>query len=109
MSIEMKGLDGAKAGRAETGSGAAAVKAATATRVSATAATTPVGDTVRLTDAAQDLSRLEAQVKSAPEVDSRRVEQLRLAVQNGTYKVDTDAIATKLLNFETYLPNEPAE
>lgn len=109
MSIEMKGLDSSKAGRTETGPASAAAKAATATRVSTTAATAPVGDTVRLTDAAQELSRLEAQVNSAPEVDSRRVEQVRLAVQNGTYKVDPDAIATKLLNFEAHLPNEPAE
>lgn len=106
MSIEIKGLDSSKAGRTETGPAAAVAKAATGARVSATAATTAVGDTVQLTDAAQELSRLEAQVNAAPGVDSQRVEQLRAAVQGGTYKVDADAIATNLLKFEAYLPNE---
>lgn len=107
MSIEIKGLDSASAGRTETGTAAAVTKAAAPeARASATAATSPVGDTVQLTDAAQELSRLEAQVRSAPEVDSRRVEQLRAAIQNGSYKVDTGAVATSLLKSEAYVPNE---
>lgn len=106
MSIEIKGLDSASAGRTETGPAAALTKATTEARVSAAAATTPVGDTVQLTDAAQELSRLEAQVRSAPEVDSRRVEQLRAAIHNGSYKVDTNAVATSLLKSEAYVPNE---
>jgi negative regulator of flagellin synthesis FlgM len=105
MSIEIKGLDSSKAGRTEAGQAASASRTAADARGAAPEATAPVGDTVRLTDAAQALSRLEAQVKSAPEVDSRRVEQLRAAVESGTYKVDADAIAAKLLNLDASLPN----
>ena len=106
MSIEMKGLDSAKAGRTETGSAAAVTRAATGSPASAAATTAPADDTVRLTDAAQELSRLEAQVSSVPEVDSRRVEQVRAALANGTYKVDSGAIATNLMKLEAYLPHE---
>lgn len=105
MSIEMKGLDSAKAGRTETGSAAAVTRAATGSPAAA-ATTAPADDTVRLTDAAQELSRLEAQVSSVPEVDSRRVEQVRAALANGTYKVDAGAIATNLMKLEAYLPHE---
>ncbi len=106
MSIEIKGLGSSSTGRTETGSAAAVTKAATGTHVSPTGASSPVGDTVQLTDAAQELSRLEAQVRAAPEVDSRRVEQLRAAIQNGSYKIDTDAVATGLLKFEAHVPND---
>lgn len=105
MSIEVKGLDSSKAGRTEAGQAPSVNRAAADTRGGATEPTAPVGDTVRLTDAAQALSRLEAQVKSAPDVDSQRVEQLRAAIANGSYKVDADAIAAKLLNFDASLPN----
>lgn len=106
MSLEIKGLNSSGAGRTEAGPAAAVSRTATEARVSATAATGPVGDTVQLTDAAQALSRLEAEVRSAPEVDSRRVEQLRAAIQNGSYRVDADAVAKSLLNFEAYVPND---
>ncbi len=106
MSIEIKGLGTSGAGRTETGPAAAVTKAAADASVSATAASSPVGDTVQLTDAARELSRLEAQVRAAPEVDSRRVEQLRAAIQDGSYKIDTDAVATGLLKFEAHVPND---
>jgi len=106
MSIEIKGLGSSSTGRTETGPAAAVTKAATDAPVSATAASSPVGDTVQLTDAARELSRLEAQVRAAPEVDSRRVEQLRAAIQDGSYKIDTDAVATGLLKFEAHVPND---
>lgn len=105
MSIEVKGLDSSKAGRTETGLTQAVNRTSADTRDRATEPTAPIGDTLRLTDAAQTLSRLEAQVKSAPDVDSRRVEQLRAAIESGSYKVDADAIAAKLLQFDASLPN----
>ena len=106
MSIEIKGLDSAKAGRTETGPAAAVTRAAAGSPASAVAAPVPAEDTVRLTDTAQELSRLEAQVSSVPVVDSRRVEQIRAALANGTYRVDGDAIATNLMKLEAYLPHE---
>jgi negative regulator of flagellin synthesis FlgM len=60
-------------------------------------------DTVSLTDAASRLKGLEKAVASLPVVDTHRVESLRKAVAEGSYAVDSQKVAEKLLDFERTL------
>lgn len=60
-------------------------------------------DTVSLTDTASRLRSLENTLSSLPVVDPQRVEQYRDAILNGSYKVDAQQVADKLLQFDDQL------
>lgn len=61
------------------------------------------GDTVELTSSAKLLERLEKTLADLPEVDSRRVAEVKAAIENGDYQIDADAIADAMLRFEQAL------
>ncbi len=58
---------------------------------------------VKLSNTAQNLNQLEAQIKAAPDVDSDKVSALRAAIADGSYQVNAESVADKLLNFEAQL------
>lgn len=64
-------------------------------------------DVVKLTDLASKLQALTKSVSEVPEVDSKRVEQFRQAIADGSYQVDANAVADKLANFESMLAGGP--
>ncbi len=60
-------------------------------------------DTVSLTGAAARLRALEARLAQLPDTDVRRVEAIRQAVAEGSYRVDPERVAERLLAFESML------
>ena len=69
-------------------------------------ATTPAAgadsaDSVQLTDKAQQLLRLEEKLAEFPAVDSQRVDAIRKAIADGSYKIDADLIAERMLATES--------
>ncbi|MFA5942015.1 MAG: flagellar biosynthesis anti-sigma factor FlgM [Sinimarinibacterium sp.] len=62
-------------------------------------------DSVRLTDDAKLLQQAERAAAEAPDVDERRVAEIKQAVADGTYQVDPKAIAAKLARMEWDLSN----
>jgi negative regulator of flagellin synthesis FlgM len=63
-------------------------------------------DTVSLSDGAVQLGKLENTVANLPVVDTQRVEQLKQAIENGSYEVDPAKVADKLMQFEHILKPE---
>jgi negative regulator of flagellin synthesis FlgM len=59
-------------------------------------------DTVEI-GSAELISRLDEALKAAPAVDSARVQAVRDAIASGTYEVDADVIAAKLIRLEREL------
>ncbi|MEP5765397.1 MAG: flagellar biosynthesis anti-sigma factor FlgM [Halieaceae bacterium] len=57
-------------------------------------------DSVMLTDKAQQLLQLEEQLAQFPAVDSKRVESIRQAIADGSYQVDAERIADRMLQLE---------
>lgn len=57
-------------------------------------------DTVSLTDTAALLRNLGNTMAKLPVVDPQRVETFRQAIMDGSYKVDAERVAEKLLHFE---------
>jgi negative regulator of flagellin synthesis FlgM len=56
---------------------------------------------VDIPDAVRDYSRIKRAVDTAPEVDnSAKIARLKAQIQNGTYNVDYDAVADKILQSE---------
>ncbi|WP_407351590.1 flagellar biosynthesis anti-sigma factor FlgM [Luteimonas sp. R10] len=61
------------------------------------------GDSVRLTGEAAGLQALQREVAAAPAIDQGRVEAVREALQNGSYKIDPEAIASRMLDLDRQL------
>jgi len=104
MSIEINGLDNPRTQGSDPTQAASQPEAAGG-QAPQPADSARAGDTVNLTDAAQQLSRLESQIREQPVVDTQRVEQVRQAINDGSYQVDPRGVAQKLMQFEAYLPN----
>ncbi|HDY99717.1 MAG TPA: flagellar biosynthesis anti-sigma factor FlgM [Pseudomonas sabulinigri] len=56
---------------------------------------------VSLSQQAQQLQAIEERLRDLPEVDSERVNQIKQAIADGSYQVDSNRIADKLLSFES--------
>jgi negative regulator of flagellin synthesis FlgM len=57
-------------------------------------------DTVSITQSGLLIAKLEALVQSTPVVDSERVAALKDAIASGSYEVDDQRVADRLLKFE---------
>lgn len=95
-----------------TGAGFRATETSSARKPAAKPGSGPVGrkpaapaarDTVELTHSARLMSRLEEAVAAAPLVDAGRVKSLKDALAAGTYEVDADAIAERMIRSELEL------
>jgi negative regulator of flagellin synthesis FlgM len=67
------------------------------------ASTSQTGDTVTLTNSARSLQKIEEAVAKAPVVDASKVAAVKQAVDSGTYQINADRVADKLLQFESGL------
>ena len=63
-------------------------------------------DTVSLSDNALQLGKLDNASIAAPVVDTKRVEQIKQAIESGSYEVDAAKVADKLMQFESILKPE---
>lgn len=63
----------------------------------------PQKDTVVLSQTAQLLKTASAHLADSPEVNSDRVAQLKAAIEDGSYQVDTQRVAEKMLSLEASL------
>jgi negative regulator of flagellin synthesis FlgM len=53
---------------------------------------------VAISGKAKDLARAKEVAKSAPDVDEARVARLKAAIEGGSYKVDAERVADKLVD-----------
>lgn len=58
------------------------------------------GDSVSLSNQAKNLKQLEQKLGDYPEMDDDHIEQIRTALENGTYKVDAEKLAQKMLEMD---------
>jgi flagellar biosynthesis anti-sigma factor FlgM len=62
---------------------------------------TPPADHVKITDAARLLAALQDAVATAPDMDMKRVEHLRLSIARGHYVPNPAQIADRIMQLET--------
>lgn len=62
-------------------------------------------DRVSLTSTATALQQVEEQLAKLPDVDSSRVEAVKKAIENGSFAIDSNQVAEKLVAFDSALGN----
>jgi negative regulator of flagellin synthesis FlgM len=55
---------------------------------------------VSLSSSAQNLAKIEAELKALPEVNQSRVDEIKARIDRGEYKPDSENLARKMLNLE---------
>ena len=60
-------------------------------------------DTFELSETAQALKKADAIIANSPDVDVDRVASLKAAIADGSYEIDYNSVAEKLLGFESQL------
>ncbi|MCE7031949.1 flagellar biosynthesis anti-sigma factor FlgM [Lysobacter sp. GX 14042] len=103
MNHKIQGLPPAMPRAVETGAAVPARSPAGGDRSQAVDAS-PAADSMRLTGEAAGLQALQRELGSAPAgVDVEKVEQVRAALADGSYRVDAQQVADRLLAFESAL------
>ncbi len=54
-------------------------------------------DTVQLSDQAKEIASIQRALAQLPEIDEARVQEIRDQIQSGSYSVDVEALADKIL------------
>ncbi len=55
---------------------------------------------VSLSSSAQNLSKIEAELKSLPDINQARVDEIKARIDRGEYQPDSANLAQKMLNLE---------
>lgn len=97
MSTKIGGFD---AGPVHVSTGRAAKRTGDSTRSSASGSASSSTEDAHITDSARKLADLEQVVQALPAVDSSRVAEVSTSIQNGTYQINPERIADKLLQSE---------
>jgi negative regulator of flagellin synthesis FlgM len=58
------------------------------------------GEHVSLSNQAKSLKQLEQKLGDYPEMDDERISEIRSALENGTYKIDAEKLAQKMLEMD---------
>ena len=85
-----------------TGAVSSKIASAGAERSSPVAAAN-ASDSLRLTGEAAGLQTLQRELSSAPAIDQGRVQAVRDALQNGSYRINPEAIAGRMIELDQQL------
>lgn len=97
MAMEINGLNSNQTNTNKARSGQTVSDANADAKQSDQTNTSQSGETVKISAEAQALNRLSQQLGSDAPVNQEKVEALRAALADGSYKVDAQSVARKML------------
>ncbi len=101
MAMEINGLNSNQVNTNKARSGQKVAADNAEAKQSNTKAETSSQETVKISPEAQALNRVSQQMETDAPVDSDKVEALRAALADGSYKVDAKSIANKMLESDS--------
>lgn len=101
MSVDFNGINQSQINtqRPTTDRAGNAAKPATAEQATAQSPQAR-GENVNLSSQARDLKQLEQKLGDFPEMDDERIAQIRSALEDGSYKIDAQQLAQKMLDMD---------
>ncbi|MEH6651585.1 MAG: flagellar biosynthesis anti-sigma factor FlgM [Motiliproteus sp.] len=101
MAIDLSGLSSINAGtRSKVGTNTTNERSEPSGSKTAATSTPSQPETVKLSDQAQTLGKLEEKVSQLPDIDESRVASIRQAIDDGSFSIDPERIAGKLTSLE---------
>lgn len=102
MAIDLNSLSGSLAGNRVRTSGQTSGKeeVSKSEAQAATPQTSTKSDSVQLSDEAL---RLNSRAQSAPDIDESKVSAIKASIEDGSYKIDYQALAKSIIQFENEL------
>jgi len=103
MSVDFNGIGQGQVNTQKPATGKADGSQMKQTGAADTAAARPQpsqGEDVRLSRQAKDLKQLEQQLGDYPDMDDERIEKIRQALADGSYKIDAEKLAQKMLEMD---------
>ncbi|MCL1050726.1 flagellar biosynthesis anti-sigma factor FlgM [Shewanella abyssi] len=103
MAMDIKQVNSAATARinsSNTGKGAATQSAPAAPVQTAVA---QKADSVSITPQAQQLQNVQTKMADMPDIDQKKVDEIKAAIAEGRYKIDPEKLATNIANFENEL------
>ena len=106
MANRIKGLDGGSIGP-DSSNPIEKIRVSTPVNsgASGSSASKPQTDTVHITESARSLASLSQTVSDTPDVDMNRVAAVQQSIASGTYQINPERIADRMLQLEQDLGN----
>lgn len=101
MAMEINGLNSNQANASKAKSGQKVSASDAGAKKPTPAADNSGGETVKISAEAQALNRVSQQLETDAPVNQEKVEALRAAVADGSYKVDPQSVARKMLESDS--------
>lgn len=103
MAINIKQVNTGTNNRVATNSASKPQQTATTSSEGKAATQNVKSDSVSITSQAQQLQNVQAKLSNIPEIDLKKVEEIKTAIAEGRYKVDADKLASNIAKFENEL------
>ena len=103
MSINIKGVS-SKSGQTSTSKVSGGHRSSNSNATN-TASKKPVDDSVDLTEAASKIQFIEQSLSNVPIIDDTRVQSVGNSIKDGSYQVDNEKVADRILTAEKQLSN----
>ncbi|QYJ85071.1 flagellar biosynthesis anti-sigma factor FlgM [Shewanella mesophila] len=103
MAINIKQVNTGTNNRIATPSASTSSQSASTSSQAKAPAQSVKSDSVSITSQAQQLQSVQAKLSNIPEIDLKKVEEIKTAIAEGRYKVDADKLASNIAQFENEL------
>ncbi len=102
MSVDLNGIGPGQVNTRTTADKSSGNQGAQAPATEQTKAQSPAarGENVSLSNQAKNLKQLEQKLGDYPEMDDDRIAQIRSALEDGSYKIDAEKLAQKMLDMD---------
>lgn len=98
MNIDINGINSNRADGSKRQQSSKAIESNTTSVADKPVQSENTKDSVSFSSSAQNLARIESELKSLPEVNQSRVDEVKARIERGEYQPDSDNLARKMLD-----------